>query len=34
MEQQALFNAWNDTGDGKYRGGTTMDAIFRYSGAF
>jgi prepilin-type N-terminal cleavage/methylation domain-containing protein/prepilin-type processing-associated H-X9-DG protein len=32
LEQQALFNAWNFTGDGKYSGSATMDANFRYSG--
>src|SRR4051794_33433415 len=31
MEQQALFNAWNYTGDAKWSGSATMDAIFRYS---
>src|SRR4051794_30399237 len=33
MEQQSLYNAWNFTGDGKWSGSATMDAIFRYSGA-
>jgi prepilin-type N-terminal cleavage/methylation domain-containing protein/prepilin-type processing-associated H-X9-DG protein len=32
MEQQAIFNAWNFTGDGKWSGSATMDTNFRYSG--
>src|SRR5438094_7934711 len=32
IEQQALFNAWNFTGDGKWSGSASMDTNFRYSG--
>ncbi|SIN73488.1 prepilin-type N-terminal cleavage/methylation domain-containing protein/prepilin-type processing-associated H-X9-DG domain-containing protein [Singulisphaera sp. GP187] len=32
VEQQALFNAWNFTGDYKWIGSATMDTPMRYSG--
>ena len=32
IEQQALYNAWNFTGDGKWSGSATMDTPYRYSG--
>jgi prepilin-type N-terminal cleavage/methylation domain-containing protein len=33
IEQNALYNSWNFTGDARWSGSATMDLQFRYSGA-